>query len=110
MKKSLLITFIAGLFTLQAHAQLVDGTPAPVPPVPGIYNAEPWEDPLVTSINRDPARATAYSYRSVQEALGGDRDKSRMLLQRITCTDTLFSPSCKYGVTLNSEGRKLSSP
>ena len=80
MKKSLLITLIAGLFSLQANAQLVDGTPAPVPPVPGIYNAEPWEDPLVTSINRDPARATAYSYGSVQEALGGDRDKSRMLL------------------------------
>ncbi len=43
-----------------AKSQTVDGLPAAIPPVPGIYKAEPWEDPLVTSINREPARATAY--------------------------------------------------
>ncbi len=80
MNKTVLLILIAGLFSLQANAQLVDGTPAPVPPVPEVFNAEPWENQLVTSINRDPSRATAYSFASVQEALTGNRDQSRMLL------------------------------
>src|SRR5882672_2212493 len=63
-----------------ARAQTVDGLPAAIPPIPGIYAAEPWEDPLITSINRQPARATSYSFASVEEALAGDRDKSGRLL------------------------------
>jgi len=61
-------------------AQTVDGLPAVVPPVPGIFNLEPWEDQTVTSINREPARATGYSFKSVKEALIGDRDKSGRIL------------------------------
>ncbi|WP_235833026.1 glycoside hydrolase family 2 TIM barrel-domain containing protein [Arcticibacter tournemirensis] len=66
---------------MAVKSQTVDGLPAAIPPVPGIYNTEPWEDPLVTSINREPARATAYSFKTEKEALTGDRNKStRMLL------------------------------
>ena len=63
-----------------SQAQTLRGDPAGVPPVPEIYQTEPWEDPLVTSINRDRARATAYSYQSVEDALNGDRNKSRFML------------------------------
>lgn len=77
MKKFLLIVFlIVYQFT---NAQLVDKTPAPVPVVPTVYDTEPWENPLVSGINRDPSRATAYSFNSVADALKGDRTKSRML-------------------------------
>ena len=71
---------IAALAATPAIAQTVDGLPATVPPIPTVYQTEPWEDPLVTSINRDPARATAYSYATVKDALEGDRTKSRMLM------------------------------
>ncbi|MFL5739387.1 MAG: glycoside hydrolase family 2 TIM barrel-domain containing protein [Flavisolibacter sp.] len=60
-------------------AQLVDKTPAPVPIVPTVYDTEPWENPLVSGINRDPSRATAYSFSSIADALKGDRTKSRMI-------------------------------
>ncbi|HWI93824.1 MAG TPA: glycoside hydrolase family 2 TIM barrel-domain containing protein [Flavisolibacter sp.] len=77
MKRFLLIGFlIVYQFT---NAQLVDKTPAPVPVVPTVYSTEPWEDPLVSGINREPSRATAYSFSSVADALKGDRTKSRML-------------------------------
>lgn len=76
-----LSALIAGFFFTQTiHAQTVDGLPAAVPPVPGIYNTEPWEDPLVTSINRDPARATAYSFASVKDALTYERSKTNRML------------------------------
>jgi len=61
-------------------AQTVTGEPAGIPRVPQIYQTEPWEDPQVTSINRDCSRATAYSYGSVADALASDRNKSRLLL------------------------------
>ncbi|WP_183559038.1 glycoside hydrolase family 2 TIM barrel-domain containing protein [Mucilaginibacter sp. SP1R1] len=81
MKKVLCILFVLGLSMGKLYAQLVDKTPAPIPNVPTVYDAEPWENPLVDGINRDPARATAYSYASIQDALKGDREKSgRMLL------------------------------
>lgn len=64
----------------QIQAQTVTGKPAGIPEPPKKYSFAPWEDPLVTSINRDPARATAYSYRSEQEALEGDRNNSRLLM------------------------------
>ncbi|MCM8568474.1 DUF4981 domain-containing protein [Gramella jeungdoensis] len=32
----------------------------------------------MTSINREPARATAYSYKNIEDALGGNREKSRL--------------------------------
>lgn len=75
-----LLTVVAMLvWELNGNAQTVTGEPAGIPPAPQIYNTEPWEDPLVTGINRDPARATAYSYRTMQDALEGNRNKSRIL-------------------------------
>ncbi len=62
-----------------AQAQTVTGEPAGIPEVPKKYSYAPWEDPLVTSINRQPARATVYSYKTVEDALEGNREKSRFL-------------------------------
>lgn len=80
MLKRLLLIGTIGITCHISCAQTVDGLPATVPPVPGVYATEPWEDPQVTSINRQPARATGYSFASVEEALAGDRDKSGRLL------------------------------
>lgn len=63
-----------------AYAQLVDKTPTAVQKVPGIYNREPWEDPLVSGINRDPSRATAYSFTNIEDAKKGNRDQSKRML------------------------------
>ncbi|HEY1113642.1 MAG TPA: glycoside hydrolase family 2 TIM barrel-domain containing protein, partial [Chitinophagaceae bacterium] len=72
------ISLLAGPYSL--WAQLVDKTPAAIPNEPSIYNREPWEDPLVSGINRDPARATAYSFSNTADALSMDRSKtSRMI-------------------------------
>ena len=57
-------------------AQLVDKTPAAIPVAPSIYNREPYEDPLVSVINRDLSRTTAYSFASVADALKNDREQS----------------------------------
>jgi len=59
-----------------AQAQLVDKTPAAVPVAPSIYNREPFEDPLVSGINRDVSRATAYSFATINDALKNDREQS----------------------------------
>ncbi|ALJ01776.1 glycoside hydrolase family 2 TIM barrel-domain containing protein [Rufibacter tibetensis] len=81
MSKLLLSLLIFVLSPYWLLAQTVDGLPATIPPVPGVYNLEPYENQHVTSINREPARATAYSFKSVNEALIGDRSKSgRMIL------------------------------
>ncbi len=61
-------------------AQLVDKTPAAVPVAPAIYHTEPYEDPLVSGINRDASRVTAYSYATVHDALQNDREKSGRFL------------------------------
>lgn len=74
----LIITF--GLIGEQLHAQLVDKTPAAIPVAPSIYNREPYEDPLVSGINRDLSRATAYSYPTVNDALKNDREQSGRFL------------------------------
>ena len=65
---------------MQGHAQLVDKTPAAVPHAPSIFNREPWEDPLVSGINRDPSRATAYSFATSEAALKGDREQSGRMI------------------------------
>jgi beta-galactosidase len=77
MRGYFLITFLLVVSILQG--QLVDKTPAPVPVAPSIYNTEPWEDPLVSGINRDPSRATAYSFSNVADALNGNRNQSRVM-------------------------------
>src|SRR3954453_16919670 len=75
-----ILIWMLSLSGVKLNAQLVDKTPAAVPAIPEVYNREPWEDPLVSGINRDPSRATAYSFATINEALAGDRDKcSRMI-------------------------------
>ncbi len=66
------------LFTINIKAQSVTGEPAGVPELHKKYQFAPWEDPTITNINRQPARATAYSYASVEDALKNDRTKSRI--------------------------------
>ncbi|HYE55583.1 MAG TPA: glycoside hydrolase family 2 TIM barrel-domain containing protein, partial [Chitinophagaceae bacterium] len=58
------------------HAQLVDKTPAAIPNAPAVFNREPWEDQLVSGINREPSRATAYSFANAGHALSCNRDRS----------------------------------
>jgi beta-galactosidase len=70
---NILFAILAGEYS---QAQLVDKTPAAIPNAPSIYNTEPYEDPVISGINRDASRATAYSYASVTDALKNDRDKS----------------------------------
>ncbi|WP_442587375.1 glycoside hydrolase family 2 TIM barrel-domain containing protein [Pedobacter sp. AW31-3R] len=78
LKGSLILLFI--FLNSISYAQLVDKTPTAIPHAPVIYNREPWEDPLVSGINRDASRATAYSFENVADALRGDRTKtSRMI-------------------------------
>ena len=72
-----LLLFYFLLFTFYfSNAQLVDKTPAAVPVAPSIYSREPYEDPLVSGINRDESRATAYSYANIADALQNNREKS----------------------------------
>jgi beta-galactosidase len=68
------------LFISPASAQLVDKTPTALQKVPGIYNAEPWEDQLVSGINRDASRATAYSFTNIEDAKKGNRDQSTRMM------------------------------
>ena len=59
-----------------AESQLVDKTPAAIPVAPTVYDREPYENPLVSGINRERSRATAYSFANTEDALQGDREKS----------------------------------
>lgn len=73
--------FFAALFLPGSlFAQLVDKTPAAVPNAPAIYQTDPWEDPSVFGVNREPARATAYSYSNATDALVNNREKSGRML------------------------------
>lgn len=58
--------------------QTVTGEPAGIPEVAAKYVFAPWEDPQITSINRQPSRATSYSYATIEDALAGDRNTSRI--------------------------------
>ena len=80
MKKNSIIIFILVFSFWFSKGQTVTGEPAGIPEAPQKYSFAPWEDPLVTSINRQPARATSYSYKTVADALEGNREKSRFLL------------------------------
>jgi beta-galactosidase len=68
------------LLSINLQAQTVTGEPAGIQELPKICCPEPWEDPLVTSINREPARATSYSFKSEQDALSCDRTRSKIML------------------------------
>lgn len=79
------LQLLVGLFILavafnRIFAQTVTGEKAGIPPAPSVNHAEPWEDPQVVSINRDMARATAYSYETLDDALNGDRSRSSRIL------------------------------
>jgi beta-galactosidase len=80
MKRLLDILFFFLLVTNGLYAQLIDKSPAPIPNVPAVYTDEPWENPQVSGINRDAARATSYSYASVADALKGVREQSGRML------------------------------
>jgi beta-galactosidase len=73
------LLLMLGLLPFVSYAQLVDKTPAAVPVAPRMYRFDPWEDPTIDGINRQAAHATAYSYSNLEDAIVGDRDKSRML-------------------------------
>ncbi|MEY4433749.1 MAG: hypothetical protein RLZZ44_1883, partial [Bacteroidota bacterium] len=77
-KIQLLFSFF--LCSYLVPAQTVTGEPAGIPEPPKKYSYTPWEDPTVTSINRQASRATAYSYTNLEDALVGNRDKSRFQL------------------------------
>lgn len=76
----LTLAVLTGLGITRLNGQTVDGLPAAIPHVPTIYNTQPWEDPNITSLNRDPMRATGYSFKSEKEALSGDRTKSGRMI------------------------------
>ena len=76
LKHILLATLCLCAFVVQTKAQLIDKSPPPVPVAPTVYNREPYEDPLVSGINREASRATAYSFANLQDALQNDRTKS----------------------------------
>ena len=76
--KKIKIILSALLVSAAVNAQLVTGEPAGVPRIQQKYVDTPWENPLITSMNREPARATGYSYATVADALEGKREKSRI--------------------------------
>ena len=89
------IIYIAILFyslsSGSAQAQLVDNTPAAIPLPPAVYDREPYENPLVSGINREQSRATAYSFANTEDALQGDREKSGRYLSLNGEWDFLFA-------------------
>jgi beta-galactosidase len=66
--------------SLSIEAQLIDGSFAGIPKPPEKYNSEFWEDPVINAINREPARATAYSFSKIADAISGDRLKSDRII------------------------------
>ncbi len=78
--KTFYLTVLGQILFFPLCAQLVDKTPAAVPNVPTVYNTEPWEDPLVSGINRDASRATAYSFTNITDAISGDRKRTDRMM------------------------------
>lgn len=74
-----------------SSAQTVTGEKAGIPHVPALYHAEPWEDPLVTSINRNVARSTAYSFDNLEDALSNDRSRSSRMISLNGAWDFRFA-------------------
>jgi beta-galactosidase len=80
MKKTIFAVLILLICTYTVHGQFFKSQPAGIPPQPEVYRTEPWEDPTVCGINRDKARVTAYSFLNIEDALSGNREKSRFML------------------------------
>jgi beta-galactosidase len=81
-RKAIVFFEILFLFTIgiDSTAQLVDKTPAAIPNAPSVFNTEPYEDPGISGINRDPSRTTAYSYANLVTALENNRERSDRFL------------------------------
>jgi len=79
MNKVFVIIILAG-HLFRCEAQTVTGEPAGIPRLPKVYEPVPWEDPLVCGINRLPARATAYSFSDIVDALTCNRERSKRFL------------------------------
>lgn len=84
MKKTgcyhLIFLMVVLISTADLSAQLVDKTPAAIPFIPRVFIDYPWENPLESGINREPSRATAYSFSNIKDAISCDRTKtSRMI-------------------------------
>ncbi len=71
-----LFIFLLPLNAAFTWTQTVTGEPAGIPPVPGTFRTEPYEDPQVCGINREPARGYFYSYENLEDALSCDREKT----------------------------------
>ena len=80
MIKRIISTFLLSAAWVVSFGQLVDKTPAAIPNAPQVFATEPYEDPLVSGINRDASRATAYSFATEKEALTCDRTKTNRML------------------------------
>ena len=93
--KFLLLVLVGCCLSMPLRGQTVTGEPAGVPKLPEVYQANPWEDPAINSINREPSRATSYSYKNIEDALTGDRAKSRMKMLNGTW-------DFKYAVNMSS--------
>jgi len=79
MKKLLLLSALLAPNLL--FAQLVTGEKAGgAPPVPAIWQFEPWEDLSIINLNRQPARATAYSFETEVAALSCNRDNTSRVI------------------------------
>jgi len=89
-RKYILLVF--GFIPLLSRAQLVDKTPAAVPVAPDVYHFDPWEDPSIDGINRQPTHATAYSYSNLQDALTGDRERSGRMMSLNGYWNFQYSP------------------
>ena len=67
---ALLLWIVPGI----CQGQTVTGEPAGIPPSPEVYRFVPWQDPQITSLNRDRSRFTAYSFSSVEDAITCNRE------------------------------------
>ena len=84
-KNRIIILCVACAMSLALVSQNVSAQPfttekSGISPAPSVYHTEPWEDPQVTSINRDLSRATAYSFETIEDALSCDRFRSSRVL------------------------------
>ena len=89
--KKYCVLFLSHCMAVICSAQLVDKTPAAIPALPSVYQEIPFEDPHTSGINRDPARATAYSFATKEAALSGDREKSGRYLSLNGAWDFAFA-------------------
>lgn len=77
---SIIIALLLSLGPVLLFAQGKTGLKAGIPPKPSVYQTEPWEDPQVSAINRDLARATSYSFETIEKAKTCIRENSSRIL------------------------------